>query len=230
MITAERIKRELPVYSAAEEPLFRFELPSKTKLSDRLELFKKRYAWLLVAAALFCLYTIILSSCVRVSTEKAVTARLEAEYAARLDAWKAEQAYQAQAEHWLSGDASREAFIDQQITVAAKAAGANEMKTDVQKGGVIYTMLARVMSSAYPDTFQAVADQEGQIPFYKADNKYSQHDWDLAESILRPYYESGIIPNGLTDKYVYAEWSENDYVLRDAWLKDSNANYLRYSG
>ena len=79
-------------------------------------------------------------------------------------------------------------------------------------------MLARVMSTAYPNSFEEVASQPQQWMFYDGkDNTFSQHDREIAESIVRPYMENGIVPNGLTADMVYGHWSTNDFVLRNTW-------------
>ena len=188
----------------------------------------KRYGILLIAAALFTVYTIILSACVERSTEKRVWSEAEAHYAGQLEDYKAEQARTAQAEHFLSGDASREAFVNQEIDAAARLAA--KMSNDIQKGGIICNALARVMNKNYPGTMKEVVGQENQWMFYDPENKFSAHDREIAEKILRAYYEEGIIPNGLTDEYVYGSWSESDYVLRNTWDFGSSTRTWRYQG
>ena len=199
-------------------------------MQDRVNRIIRDHMITILLAAVMFVEGVVVYAGTYYTVRKDTEAKMEALYAEKIEMYKREQAEEVQKQYFLSGDASREAFINQQIEVGARAAGATQMKTDGQKGGVIETILARVMNPGYPDSFKEVAEQEGQIPFYSTDNKYSQHDWDIAESIIRPYYESGIIPNGLNENFIYAEWSENDYVLRDAWLKDSNAHYLRYDG
>ena len=216
----------IPIWASEEEPKKR----ERADMQDRLNRFIRDHMVTVILAAVMFVEGVVVFAGTAYTVRKETEAKMEALYAEKLEMYKREQAEEVQKQYFLSGDASREAFVNQQIEVAARAAGATQMKLDVQKGGVIETILARVMNPAYPDSFKEVAEQEGQIPFYSPDNKYSQHDWEIAESIIKPYYDSGIVPNGLNEKYIYAEWSENDYVLRDAWLKDGNAHYLRYSG
>lgn len=184
------------------------------KLPD-LSRFGKKYGILLIAAALFTVYTVILSACVERSTEQRVRQEMAIEYASQLEQYKAEQARAVQAEHFLSGDASREAFLNQEIDAAARLAA--KMSNDTQKGGIICNALARVMSKNYPGTMREVIAQPNQWMFYEPENKFSEHDREIAERILRAYYEDGIVPNGLTDEYVYGSWSASDYVLRNTW-------------
>ena len=92
-------------------------------------------------------------------------------------------------------------------------------------------MLARVMSPSYPNSFQAVAKQPKQWMFYDGtDNNFSDHDREIAEKIVRPYLESGKIPNGLTAELVHGSWSTNDYVLRDDYEGSGTMTTWRYPG
>ena len=223
------------VYGDEDFPRFDDALPKHASPMMRLrffdaERFKKRYGILLVGAFLFVVYSILLISITHWRDTIAYREYIEQEIASGIEQYKVAQAQEAQASYWLSGDASREAYINQQIEVGARSAGAKEMQSDAQKGGVIMTEIARSLNKGFPDTILGVAEQEGQIPFYSSDNTYTQHDWEIAEKLIRPFLEDGILPNGLTEDYVYAEWTPTDYILRDKWLKDGNAHYLRYQG
>lgn len=226
-------RRELKLWAAQEEePMIRIQMPTRTQVQNKVERFKKRYGLLLLAAAAFTLYTILLSAAVQhaaeVETEKRIRQELAIEYAGKLEAYKQEQARAEQASYFLSGDASREAFLNQEIDAAARLAA--KMSSDVQKGGIICNALARVMSKNYPGTMQEVIAQKDQWMFYDPANKFSTHDREIAEKILRDYYENGIIPSGLTDEFVYGSWSENDYVLRNTWDFSSSTRTWRWQG
>ena len=86
------------------------------------------------------------------------------------------------------------------------------------------------MNKAYPGTMQEVIAQPEQWMFYSAENKFSTHDREIAEKILRAYYEDGIVPTGLTEEFVYGSWSESDYVLRNTWDFGSATRTWRYQG
>lgn len=224
-------RKELQLWTEQkEEPMFR--IPTRTEVHVKAERFKKRYGLMLIAAAAFTVYTILLSAGVQyrteVVTEKRVRQELAIEYASQLEAYKQEQARAEQASYFLSGDASREAFLNQEIDAAARLAA--KMGNDTQKGGIICNALARVMSKNYPSTMQEVIAQPNQWMFYDPANKFSTHDREIAEKILRDYYENGIIPSGLTDEFVYGNWSENDYVLRNTWDFSSSTRTWRYQG
>jgi len=216
-------RKELALWAGQkEEPVIRV---NRTRVEAKAEQFKKRYGILLLAAMCFVLYTIVLSATVDHRTEKRVRQEMAIEYASRLEQYKQELAEAEQASHWLSGDASKEAFLNQEIDAAAKLAA--KMSNDTQKGGIICNALARVMNKNYPNTMQEVIAQPGQWMFYSEENRFSEHDREIAEKILRDYYD-GIIPTGLTEDYVYGSWSESDYVLRNTWDFSSSTRTWRY--
>lgn len=190
--------------------------------------FRRKWGILIIGAALFTIYSVLLSASVAHQTEIRVRQEMAGEAAAAVEQYKAEQARETQKQYFLSGDANREAFVNQEIDAAARLAA--KMANDVQKGGIICNALARVMNKAYPGTMAEVIAQPNQWMFYDPETKFSTHDREIAEKILRAYYEDGIIPNGLTDEYVYGSWSESDYVLRNTWDFGSSTRTWRYQG
>lgn len=224
-MTMQNAIRELPKYSEAELPP-----PPQTPIRHRImtkQEFERRYGLLLILAAAFTIYSVLLSAWVSGITEKRVKAEMAEHYAAELQAYKDQQAYDRSAEYFLSGEASREAAINQ--AVDAVAGVISKLNTDAQKLTEAACMLARVMNSAYPNSFEEVANQPQQWMFYDGSDKtFSQHDRDLADQIVRPYMESGIIPNGLTAEMVYGAWSQNDFVLRDSYQNTTTMHTWRW--
>ena len=195
--------------------------------------FWRDYKILIVGAAVFTIYTILLSSWVSWRTETRVHAEMDADYERRVEQRIAEYHEQRQqeqaAQYFLSGEASREAFINQEIDAVAPVIA--KLSTDAQKYTEASCMLARVMSPSYPNSFQEVAKQPKQWMFYDGtDNNFSDHDREIAENIVRPYLESGKIPNGLTAELVHGSWSTNDYVLRDDYEGSGTMTTWRYPG
>lgn len=224
----------VPVYAKTEVP-HREEVQTGmwtrivNRASERIRVgFRRKWGILIIGAALFTIYTVILSASVAHRTEIRVRQEMAGEAAAAVEQYKAEQARETQKQYFLSGDASREAFVNQEIDAAARLAA--KMSNDVQKGGIICNALARVMNKAYPGTMAEVIAQPEQWMFYSADNKFSTHDREIAEKILRAYYEEGIVPTGLTEEFVYGSWSESDYVLRNTWDFGSSTRTWRYQG
>ncbi len=208
-------------------------LPGKMQREITIDRMKKRYGLALIGmfiwAASMMLGCCITGWVVHNRTEKEVTERVTHEMRAAFQTYLNDQAYQRQAESFLSGEASREAFINQEIDAVAPVIA--KLSTDAQKATEASCMLARVMSPNYPNSFQAVAAQPKQWMFYDgSDNTFSQHDREIAESIVRPYLENGIIPNGLTAELVYGSWSANDFILRDHYEGSGTMNTWRYGG
>lgn len=212
-------REELRIYG--ETPL-----PPRMRLEEKRDRFVKRYG---IVIALACVYTISMILCSAIAshrTEKAVREEMGREYAIQLERYKAEQREAEQASYFLSGDASREAAINQEVD--AVAAVISKLNTDQQKRTEAACMLARVMNPAYPNSFREVAQQSQQWMFYDGkDNTFSQHDREIADSIVRPYMESGIIPDGLTQDFVYGSWSPNDFVLRNKY--ETTGTYRTWS-
>lgn len=230
----EKAMSIIPVYAKTEIPK-RKEVPTGmwTRLmnhaAERIRIgFRRKYGILLIGAALFTIYTVLLSASVAHRTEIRVRQEMAGEAAAAVEQYKQEQARETQKQYFLSGDASREAFVNQEVDAAARLAA--KMANDTQKGGIICNALARVMNKAYPGTMQEVVAQPEQWMFYHPDNKFSTHDREIAEQILRAYYEDGIVPTGLTEEFVYGSWSESDYVLRNTWDFGSSTRTWRYQG
>lgn len=232
----ERFARQMfPVWAngdavkIADEPKHALpKTPARMRMEEKTDKFIKRYGIFLVLMCIWTISMILCSSIASHRTEKAVRAEMAVEYAKQLEAYKAEQREQEQASYFLSGDASREAAINQEVD--AVAAVISKLSTDAQKLTEASCMLARVMNPFYPNSFKEVAQQASQWMFYDGkDNTFSQHDRELAEKVVRPYMESGIVPNGLTADMVYGAWSTNDFVLRDSYENSSMMRTWRYA-
>ena len=233
-MTDEKAMRLVPVYSRTEIP-HREEAKDTmftrfiNHMTERIRVgFRRKYGILLIGAALFTIYTILLSAGVESRTEKRVRQEMAIEYASQLEAYKAEQARAAQAEHWLSGDASREAFINQEIDAGARLI--QEEPNETMRGTKLGVAIARLMSGLYGATLQEVINQPGQWMNYHSDVKITQEVRAFAEKIIRAYMESGIVPNGLTAEMVYGEWTQHDFVLRDSYKTTSTMHTWRYQG
>lgn len=230
----ERYARQLvPTWAGMEEPVHVREddqtpkTPFRMRVDDMANKILKRYGIFLVCMCIWTISLILCSAIVRHNTEKMVKAEMVGYYDQKIDEYKEEQRQAEQAAHWLSGDASREAAINTEVD--AVAAVISKLNTDAQKLTEASCMLARVMSTAYPNSFKEVASQPSQWMFYDGtDNTFSQHDRDLAEQIVRPYMEQGIVPNGLTAQMVYGSWSQNDFVLRDSYENTATMHTWRW--
>lgn len=207
---------------------WKHERPGQRRKID-WERMVKRYGIVVAGAALFTLYTIVLSWCVHAGAVKQVRADMEVEYAARLEEYKAEQARAVQAEHWLSGTASLDAAVNQAVDAIAPVVA--RLQTDEQKQTEVGIMIARTLNSGFPNSLQEVAEQEGQWPLYDGTIRtYTAHDCELVEPIVRPFMESGRLPLDLTSDIVFASWSQTDLVGRDSYYPSSTMHTWRYHG
>lgn len=207
---------------------WKHEQPGQRRRID-WERLVKRYGIVVAGAALFTLYTIVLSWCVHAGAVKQVRADMEIEYAARLEEYKAEQARAVQAEHWLSGTASLDAAVNQAVDAIAPVVA--RLQTDEQKQTEVGIMIARTLNSGFPNSLQEVAEQEGQWPLYDGTIRtYTAHDCELVEPIVRPFMESGRLPLDLTSDIVFASWSQTDLVGRDSYYPSSTMQTWRYHG
>ena len=227
----EETKNLFPVW-ASEDPIFdrAVKVHRREAEMDRL---KKRYGIALIglfvwAASMMvgcCLTGVI----VRHQTEKRVRAEEAKHYEQMLADYNEQRQQEQAAQYFLSGEASREAAINQEVEAVAPVIA--RLSTDAQKATEASCMLARVMNPSYPNSFKEVAEQPQQWMFYDGSDKtYSDHDREIAESIVRPYMESGKIPNGLTADMVYGAWSQNDFVLRDSYQNTGTMHTWRYQG
>lgn len=202
-------------------------MPFVHRVTARKERFIKRYGITLIVACAFTIYSVVLSAWVNHMAEKRLTAQYEEHYQQMMDAWIDEQRTERSRQYFLSGEASREAAINQATDAVAGAI--SKLTLDQQKLTEACCMLARVINPAFPDSFEAVVAEPQQWMFYDGTDKtFSQHDRELADSIVRPYMESGIIPNGLTSDMVYGAWSQNDFVLRDSYYNTAHMHTYRF--
>lgn len=213
----EKTIPNLPTYYWGDDPT----LPFRHMAQEKKDRFVKRYGILLVCACLFTLYTIILSALVHVRAVKATEIRMNDEFDQRMAEWQAER-------YFLSGEASRDMFINQEITAGAKLIAKEE--NDQVKGTKLGVAIARAANQNYPATIQAVAEQPNQFMFYSDANTYTQHDWDLSESMIRPFIEQGKLPNGLTENMVFFEWNGSSGTARDSYEITTSMQTWRYSG
>lgn len=214
----------LHIVDEVEDEIKQYALPIRERVRD----FWRDYKILLVGSLLLTLWTImtctITGTIVRHNTEieveERVTHEMRGQFQSHLD-WQAEQ---EQAAKFLTGDASRQAQIEEDAEYTAKLM--SKYKTKRMKQTVLLNAWARMKSGLYPNTMKAVVSQANQFQFWNESNPVKADDYELAYALLTDLY-AGKYPAGFDDKFIYGEWSENDYVLRDTWEKNSNTNYYR---
>ena len=200
-------RNELALWARQEEqPIFR--IPSRSEIERRADKFKKRYGLLLIAAAAFTLYTIILSAAVEHRTETRVRQDMAVEYASQLERYKAEQAEAKQAEYWLSGEASLENQINTETDMLSRV---DIWTTDDAYLTFVCNVWVRVLRGDYPNSVEEVLKQEKQYDFYDETKPIDEHRQEITKPLLRKLH-SGVFPANLKIDYAWLEMQKDGAV------------------
>ena len=187
--------------------------------------FLRKHGVFLIALLLLGIWTAatctIAAHNARVITEE----RMALEYEQQLHAYIAEQ--EEARIRAANAAAANQPTIEMQREADALARLIGPMETKRMKLSLLWNALMRVDSPYYPNSVSEVVAQPSQWMFYSESNPIRADDWDLALEQLSLWHE-GRYPAGLKSTFLYGEWSENDYVLRDTWDKTSKTNYWRY--
>ena len=227
----DEARQNLPIYSGAVHIHDDDEKPKPVRNRHaRKETFFRDHIVTVIIAGFMLLEGLAVGFGTAINVKRETTERLTAQFEAELEAYKQEQARERQASYFLSGDASREAAINQAVDAVAKVI--SKLSTDAQKGTEACCILARVMNPAYPNSFQEVCEQPQQWMFYdpNGSNTFSTHDREIADLIVRPYMTDSVVPNGLTADMIYGEWTPTDFVLRDSYKTTSRMHTFRWVG
>lgn len=189
--------------------------------------FIRQYGILLAALALFAGWSWGISAVTANRVEKEVTERLSAKYAAEYEARMNAYISQQEAIERVLGDGSMQAQMEREADAIAQVVG--KMKTKRMKLSETWNILMRVDSPFYANTVEDVVFVSGQWMFFEPDGKNPIRDDDRALVLEQvKLWHEGRYPAGLTADFLYGEWSENDYVLRNKWEKDSTTEYWRF--
>lgn len=189
--------------------------------------FIRQYGILLAALALFAGWSWGISAVTARRVEKEVTERLSTQYAAEYEARMEAYISQQEAIERVLGDGSMQAQMEREADAITQVVG--KMKTKRMKLSETWNILMRVDSPFYPSTVEDVVSVPGQWMFFEPDGKNPIRDDDRALVLEQvKLWHEGRYPAGLTIDFVYGEWSENDYVLRNKWEKDSTTEYWRF--
>lgn len=189
--------------------------------------FIRQYGILLAALALFAGWSWGISAVTANRVEKEVTERLSAKYVAEYEARMNAYISQQEAIERVLGDGSMQAQMEREADAIAQVVG--KMKTKRMKLSETWNILMRVDSPFYANTVEEVVFVSGQWMFFEPDGKNPIRDDDRALVLEQvKLWHEGRYPAGLTADFLYGEWSENDYVLRNKWEKDSTTEYWRF--
>ena len=189
--------------------------------------FIRKYGILIAGLALFGAWSWGISAVTAHRVEKEVTERLSAQYSAEYEARMNAYISQQEAIERVIGDGSMMAQIEREADAITQVVG--KMKTKRMKLSETWNILMRVDSPFYPNTVEEVVFVPGQWMFFEPDGKNPIRDDDRALVLEQvKLWHEGRYPSGLTTDFLYGEWSENDYVLRNKWEKDSTTEYWRF--
>lgn len=186
--------------------------------------FIRRHGILLIGLAALIAWTaiiwIIASATATKRTTTALTEKYDSDYEIKMQAFRDELIEL----NTPTPDQVLEKQIRQEADEIARAIGT--MGSKRMKQSMLWNILMRVDSPYYPNTVKEVVRQPSQWMFYNEGNPVRDDDVNLALEQLRLWHD-GRYPAGLSSTFVYGEWSEHDYVLRDTWDKTYKTNYWR---
>lgn len=187
--------------------------------------FFRKYGILTIVVLAFIFWTLaiwcIASGVTKIKVTNALTSQYDADYELKIEAYMQE----IEAANTPTEDEYLQRQIRTEADILAKVIGT--MGTKQMKLSMLWNILMRVDSPYYPNTVKEVVEQPNQWMFYSDSNPIRNDDVSLAIEQLRFWHE-GRYPSNLSASFVYGEWSEHDYVLRDTWDKTSKTNYWRY--
>ena len=183
--------------------------------------FIKRNGVLIIVLIVLLADTGITAGVTRKNVTEELTAQYDVEYEAKIEAFQQEW----MRDHFITGEDSLNLAMDQEADEIARAIG--QMKTKRMKLSMTWNILVRVDNPSYPNNVRDVVNQPQQWMFYNEDNPIREDDKQLVLEQLKLWHDKRY-PAGLTSAFIYGEWSDNDYVLRDSWEKNSKTNYWRF--
>ena len=224
---------------SSKNAIQRYDFQTKKKLPtidlDRVKAAVKRFLQgrfvrrngIAAAVVLFVtLYGVGVSEVTEYRVTKRLTAELSEQYAAEFDARMNAYISLQEAIERVVGDGSMMAQMEREADAITQVVG--KMKTKRMKLSETWNILMRVDSPFYPNTVEEVVFVPGQWIFFEPDGKNPIRDDDRALVLEQvKLWHEGRYPAGLTTDFLYGEWSENDYVLRNKWEKDSTTEYWR---
>lgn len=194
----------------------------KTDIRDTQ--FFRKYGILMIVVLSFIFWTLLVwfvsAGTATAKATRNLTQKYDLEYEIKMENYMAE----IEAANTPTEDEYLQRQIRNEADYIAKAIGT--MNTRQMKLSMLWNILMRVDSPYYPNTVKEVVEQPNQWMFYNDSNPKRNDDVSLAIEQLRFWHE-GRYPSNLSSSFVYGEWSEHDYVLRDTWDKTSKTNYWR---
>ena len=228
-------REELKIWAAKPLPRNsheeRTEADSRMKikhfLTELAEKATKKYGIAAALLAAFLLYGWAIAAWTEHRVTKEVTEAVTIQLRGDFQRYLAEQENARMAAGLVTGDASKQAAMEAEADAIARLLYGYRDNSLRDRRTLIWCVLARTDSPAYPNTVEAVVDQAQQWMFYKPDNPIRDDDRNLALEQLQAWHD-GRYPAGISADFVYAEWSAHDIALRNEYKTGSTTKYWRF--
>ena len=115
-----------------------------------------------------------------------------------------------------------EEIIQKEAEYIAKVLYGYQYNSERDLRTAVWCILNRVDNPAYPDTVQAVCQQENQWIGYSDDNPVLTDLYNLAIEELTTWHNNY---RPVSKDYVYMSWSSKEIKLRDTFEKSDNTRY-----
>ena len=223
--------KEYKPRSTRIEPKPQHRVRGKTSLAEMVNDFIRRNLIAILVLTAFALEGWIVAVYTEHKVSREVRQTVEAEmrqgFAEYLDQKEAEK----QAASFLTGEASRQAAIDDLTNALAPFIAGYKMDgkvTDQGAHAIGWCPIARILNGNYGGTIQDVLGQERQWEFYSPDHAVRNEDTAIAREIAEDFI-NGRYPDGFTADLVFAERTKDgNVVLRDEFKTGSTTTFWRY--
>lgn len=154
--------------------------------------FGKRYGILLVAAAVFTVYTILLSAGVEAKTEKRVTEEVTSQLRQDFQKYLDQQEQERKATQFLTGDASFEAAVEELAEPLSYILAAYRMEFGIPENGLrtigwVYCARYAQNSTEFGRTPQEILEKVGAWEGTPVGHARSNHDIELSKEIATSF-------------------------------------------
>lgn len=172
--------------------------------------------YLLIILA-FVVYTAIISN----NAARHARAEQKAADALELQAYIQEQQEAAEAERLAAANKERnEAELVAQVLYGVKDNSTADLRT------LAWCIFNRVDNARFPNTIEAVVNQESQWMGYRSDNPVLEDLYQIAVDEMEHWRDGAHRP--VSDDYVYMSWSPSSITLRDNYTESGSTHYWRY--
>lgn len=146
--------------------------------------------------------------------------------AMRLDLEKQEaiRASMVAAEQAKANEAAAAARAEREAVARVLYGTALHHSADAQRA-VVWCIINRVESSLYPDTIEAVCEQESQWMGYSPENPVIESLYKIADEVISGWEGGGY--RAVSPDYLFLTWTRDEIVLKTTFLDGPGTHYWR---